>query len=361
MPRNLGGIERPKDDRDVLLGAVQAPVSIPVSYLPDIGWLVRNYQGETPYCGAHASSHFKAILDASTANPAPRYTPRFSWIKIKEIDGYPLESGTDMRSIFKSQQTDGMDDFEPLENDVTLPIETYSAPTALMADMTANAKPKVIQSYAFGATDFRSLCQHIYQNKAVLLLIKCDNGFWGTATPTFTTPMYGHFVTAFGYDENSIHIIDSADPQIGIKEINEQYITPTFIIESGTALDIPVAALIEQSQAVAQQIIASSIPLQAKVSLFQQLLNFLQSLSAKVGSASAPTTMTFLTGKKTYIIGTLTIVYGIIGFATGHLDSNSAIGFLFAGLGMMGLRNGVTTEAQNLAALLPDKTLPSDQ
>lgn len=238
----LGARERPKDERDFLLGAIQHPVSIPSSFLPDNSWLVRHFQGLLPTCGAHASSHFKALLDKAERpdlGTSPNYSPRFSWIKIKQVDGFPLDAGTDMRSIFKSQQNDGMDDFEPLGDDASLPLAQYSDSTAITAEMVANANPKTIGSYAFGNTDYESLCQHIFQNAAILLLIKCDDGFWGTTNPTFTTPKYGHFVVADGYDEDGIRIIDSADATDGVKHIAKQYITPQFVIESGTALDIP--------------------------------------------------------------------------------------------------------------------------
>jgi hypothetical protein len=264
----LGAIQRPKDERDILLGTVQAPVSIPTTYLPDDSWLVRNFQGQTPTCGAHASSHFKAVLD-HLQNPslAPHYTPRFSWIRIKAIDGIPLGNGTDMRFIFKSEQNDGMDDFEPLENDVTLPLPAYSEVSAVTPDMTANAKPKAIQSYAFGNTDFESICQTIYQNGAALLLVKCDDGFWGTSAPTFTTPEYGHFVCADGYDENNIRVIDSADPnpQFAVKMIAKQYVTPQFFFESGTAVDIPPSV-----QAVATH---PTLTPEQKASIIQTILN----------------------------------------------------------------------------------------
>ena len=243
-PKNLGAIERPKDERDIQLASVPAFGPIPASYIPDMSWLTRNYQGDTPACGAHAASHFQAILEHElTPGSVPRYTPRFSWIRIKTFDGYPLSAGTDMRSIFKSLTTDGADDFEPLENDVTLPLATYSEVSAITPEMTANAATKTINSYAFGATDFASLCQYINQYKAVLLLIKCDDGFWGTSTPTFTTPTYGHFVCAYGYDADSIRIIDSADPNnaYALKTIHAQFVTPTFFLESGTAIDLPPA------------------------------------------------------------------------------------------------------------------------
>lgn len=65
-----------------------------------------------------------------------------------------------------------------------------------------------------------------------------------------------------------------------------------------------------------------------------------------------------LSGKKTYILGVCGILYGVTGFVTGHLDSTTAIGLVFGSLAAMGVRNGVTTEIQNLANLLPNKQLP---
>ena len=65
----------------------------------------------------------------------------------------------------------------------------------------------------------------------------------------------------------------------------------------------------------------------------------------------------FLQGKKTYIVGICGLLYAIFGFVTGHLDSHSAITLGFLALSSMGIRNGVTTEIQNLAGLLPDKTI----
>lgn len=67
----------------------------------------------------------------------------------------------------------------------------------------------------------------------------------------------------------------------------------------------------------------------------------------------------YLTGKKTYILGICGILYSVLGFLSGHLDSNTAITLIFTSLAAMGIRNGVTTEAQNLANMLPDKTIGS--
>jgi hypothetical protein len=291
-PTKLGAIERPKDPRDILLGSVQAPATIPYPYIPDISWLVRNYQGQTSFCGEHAGSHFKAILDHSEIMPlAVRYTPRYGAIKLKTpdspvADGYGPDAGTDMRSIFKWLETLGADTFEPLENDVTLPIATYLQSSVVTPDMDANAATQKIGSYAFGneQLDFESLCQAIYLNDAVLLLIKCDDGFWGTATPTFTTAKYGHFIVAFGYDENSIRIIDSAEPNdaFAIKTIAKEYITPTFFFESGTAVDIPRAVKQALITSTALPISVRAALTSGQLSLAAQILNDIEAALALI-------------------------------------------------------------------------------
>jgi hypothetical protein len=242
--RNLGGRERDKDERDYLLGSVQAPVAIPSSFLPDNTWLKRNYQGQTPFCGEHAATHFKAILDHDATGAVERKTPRFGTIKLKDpespvYDGFPVEAGTDMRAIFQWLRQIGAPDFEPLGNDVTLPWATYCAPSVITPEMDASAGQSTIKSFAFAKTDFESLCQAIYQNKAVILLIKVDESFWGTSTPTFTTPTFGHFLVADGYSQDAIRVIDSAEPNdaFAVKMINKQYVTPTFFFEAGTAID----------------------------------------------------------------------------------------------------------------------------
>jgi hypothetical protein len=294
--------ERKPDHRDIQLGAVQAPVAIPASFLPDNSWLVRNFQGQTYFCGEHAGTHFKAILRyiESNGTSKPRYSPRYGVIKLKAPksslnDGFAITSGTDMRSIFKWLQKAGAADFEPLEDDVTLPLSTYCDPKAVTPDIDANAAQSVIGAYGFGDTDFQSLCQAIYQNKAVLLLIKCDDAFWASANPIFTAPKYGHFVVADGYDKNAgyIRIIDSADPNpaFAVKTIAKRYVTPTFIKEAGTAVDIPPELKEQLTQVVAEpmpQNIASTQQnvwiLRGIVQIYQLIINLIN--PPKVGSAS---------------------------------------------------------------------------
>src|ERR1017187_5585987 len=168
--------ERPADERDILLGGA-APVQIPADGMHvDLSWLKRNFQGKTAFCGEHAGTHLKAILDynASTYNGAStRKTPRYGAIKLKDphspvYDGFAVDAGTDMRSIFKWLQKFGAADFEPLENDVTLPINVYCDPSIVSPTIDANAATSQIGNYGFGTTDFASLCQYAFIKKAVL-------------------------------------------------------------------------------------------------------------------------------------------------------------------------------------------------
>jgi hypothetical protein len=249
MPRNLGAIERPKDPRDILLGSVQAPVQIPTTMNVDLSWLQRNYQGQTPFCGEHAGAHLMAILD-HYAGFTNRYTPRYGTAKLKSpsssvYDGFAIDAGTSMTAIFKWLQKIGADVYEPLENDIQLPLSTYADPSVITADMDASAANHKINSYAFDALTFEDMCQSIYQRKGLLILAKVDNGFWGTDTPIFTSPDDGHFFVGYDFDTTThdIFVLDSADPNDAFsrKRIHASYITPQFFFETGTAIELTPA------------------------------------------------------------------------------------------------------------------------
>lgn len=252
MPRNLGAKERVKQPNERLFGAAPS-VAIPSNFVPPISWLTRNYQGETAFCGQHAGTHFNAILEYVASQTVNRFSPRYGAIKMKTpgspvYDGFPIDEGTTLTAIFAWLSKLGSDSFEPLENNVALPCDAnpgdYLDPNAIAPAMdTDAANHKILPDVEYDALTYEALCQSIYQHKAVIILIKVDDGFWGTVNPTFTQPLYGHFVTCYGYDETGIWVIDSADPsdEFAFKHIATEYITPTFFFESGTAVDaLPV-------------------------------------------------------------------------------------------------------------------------
>jgi hypothetical protein len=52
--------------------------------------------------------------------------------------------------------------------------------------------------------------------------------------------------------------------------------------------------------------------------------------------------ITWLKGKKTYILGLAAIVYAITGYYTGNLDSQTAMAVAWAAMQTMALRAGIT-------------------
>ena len=236
----LGAIERKKDSRDFNLGKIQATQEIPEEYLPDISDIKRNFQGLLPTCGAHALSHLKQIQETVETGSTQHFTPRYNWIQIKQVDGYGLEDGTDMRSVFKSLQTDGVLNYDVLGNDYSLPIDKYSDKSVVTEEMKESANPFVIGSYAFlTSLDMYSMKQAIYKNRVSIILMQVGPGFWHTNYPKDEERPWGHFVIATGYTKDSIRILESADPdsQFATKYLDKDYIRA--IREFGTCVDIP--------------------------------------------------------------------------------------------------------------------------
>jgi hypothetical protein len=292
MPKNLGALERVKQPNERIFGAA-APVEIPPTFVPPISWLIRNYQGDTAFCGQHAGTHFNAILEYVASQVANRFSPRYGAIKMKTpdspvYDGFPVNDGTTLPAIFKWLSTLGSDSFEPLENNVTLPIDAdpgdYLDPAAATLAMDEDAgNHKIVNGVEYDALTYEELCQSIYQNIAVIILIKCDDGFWGTVNPTFTQPLYGHFVVAYGYDETGIWVIDSADPsdEFAFKHIAIEYITPTFFFESGTAVDpLPIEQQVVEKSASVVSLISQAtdqqIPHAEKLQILTEIEQFIQ-------------------------------------------------------------------------------------
>lgn len=251
--KNLGGRPRPFDNRDISLhdlGAGSYP-PIPVAYKADVSKIRRLFQRSWPACGAHAGATLKAIQEIQDVGLTDGCSPRCLWRFIKEIDGVPSEWGTDMRSVLKALTSRGVCKYSTAPNpDYDMPLWLYSN-LAITQEIEDEAQEMILQAYGFLDSNFTilDLQRAIYANKIVLLLIRCDDGFFGTKIPTFVSKTYGHFVVAYGYDESRIFILDSteADPELSEKEILNKY--RDFIVEVGTAVDVStekVRALMKQ-------------------------------------------------------------------------------------------------------------------
>lgn len=240
-PLNLGALES-KDARNIPLGAVQAPASFPVRLKPDVSPVPTYYQNGQPACGGHAGAWFKSYLDFLNLQQGIARSPRFIYDWCKLVDGVPNDEGTTLNAIFKVLRDRGAPQLPLFPNDIHLPKAQYrdaqNIPPAAYEDATKNKTG----AWAFlSDLTLDGVKMKISQNQAVILLIYCDDGFFGTTTPTFSEKKYGHFVVAYGYDEDGVYIVDSTEPTsaYSYKYIPRPAFNAGFVREGATAVDIP--------------------------------------------------------------------------------------------------------------------------
>lgn len=248
---NTGALEMPPDPRDRLL--VGAAAEYPDTYTNAQGWnLYVHYQKHQPACGPHSGAHAKAILDSFESPGKKKYSPRFNWIDIKTFDGYALEDGTDMRSIFKSLKNAGALKFDELGNDADLTLKKYADKNVITKQMREHAFPFGIENYAFlDNITFENLKAAIYSKKAVILLMRIGPSWWTDKKGNrswkekdlmplrpLTEITSGHFVVAHSYDKDYIYFANSWSSDWGRKGhgyFGRDYMP--FINGAGTAVD----------------------------------------------------------------------------------------------------------------------------
>ncbi len=184
----LGGRPREKDKRDYRPESLGTATPYPDTFSSPVPTIYM--QGKYGTCGAHAGAQLANVLFNITSSP------KFLWKIIKTLDGFGLNDGTDIRSIFKALQQSGICDLSLLDNSLEGSIEQYSDVTELTQAMRENASARKIGNYGFiDNPTSAQIKQAIYQYKAVVLLVDCGDGFWLPSWGTFNNPLHvGNFV-----------------------------------------------------------------------------------------------------------------------------------------------------------------------
>jgi hypothetical protein len=236
----FGAIERKQLPTDYPLGAF-TPDAYPESYFTDISKYPVENQRKIPACGSHAGSFLKNVQDGT------RLSPAYLWKKIKQIDGFTPEMGTDMLSIFKSLKNFGTCPFNSSIDDTTQKLETYTSTFNISQEMDADAQDHKIDTYAF--TFYPTMEQikaAIYKHKVVLCLIKIGEEFWKPSwSASDILPLRppqaiigGHFVTLYGYDKDRIYFRNEWGDTYGANGngyFGVNYLP--YVTEIGTAVD----------------------------------------------------------------------------------------------------------------------------
>lgn len=205
-------------------------------------------QGKYGTCGGHGGAAFESILEGQD------FSPKYLWKQTKKL--YAQTSGTDvnadtgvdMRSIFKSLQNTGVCHEQLCPDVLDDTFAQYTDASVLTDPMLNDAYPHGVTNYAF--TDnptWEQLRQAIYQNKAVIALVDCGDGWWANGwSESATCPLKlgnyasGHFICLWGYDEKYIYFRNSWSSQWGRN--GDGYFDASYlphVKEIGVGLDAP--------------------------------------------------------------------------------------------------------------------------
>ena len=215
---NLGGKDKKVDPNDIKLGAA-APVvyTFPKELTNKAAWDAPvEYQGDEPACGAHAGAKMKGL------SRGKRFSPRAQWGDLKAFDGWAIDDGTDIRSVFKSVTKNlGAVEFDLYGNDVSLPSTEYAK---VLTTALRQAGVKYIgDGYGFiNDLSWYGLKQFIADHGPTILLVRVGNEWWtdkkgrGSWQEKDILPLRipnpaisGHFVVAHSFDEEYIYFINS--------------------------------------------------------------------------------------------------------------------------------------------------------
>ena len=236
----MGGNERTPDPRDYPIGAF-TPATFPPSYSTDISAMTVEMQEHIPDCGANVGAYVKDQEDSF------RGSVEYLWKKIKITDGYPPEDGTDMLSIFGTLKNVGICSNDLLPTNSALDLASFTDPSMITPAMDADAANHKIATYATqfnpSMDDIRAA---IYAHECVVILMQIGSEFW---TPSWNaadilplrppqSPVGGHFVLGYGYDQSNIYFLNewsSAWGNKGTGYFGSNYIS--FVKEIGAAVD----------------------------------------------------------------------------------------------------------------------------
>lgn len=248
-PMGFGGISHQQTVSDIELGSITPSTPIPTTFLPPYSLAIK-MQAQQPDCGANAGAELKQIFEQK------EYSEEYLWKKIKLIDNVPIDSGTTLLAIMQTLQKTGVCDLSLLPNNPYISETDFADPSVITSAMNDSAANNKISNYAFQwSPSFQDIKTAIYNHKAVILLMRVGAEFWTSAngvsswaekdilplSPNFPITS-GHFVLAYGYDENYIYFINSWSDTWGRKGIG--YFAENYagrVEELGTVIDLSKA------------------------------------------------------------------------------------------------------------------------
>ncbi len=205
-PLSFGAIFQEKDPRDYDLSKVATASPTPLVFRPDYTKVPVSHQTKQPACGSHSGSALEGVLSLINNESSLDNSPRFLWKEIKDVDGYPIEVGTDLYAILKTLKNVGVCSYDLAGNDTSLSLEDYRS-LSVTQDMIKDASTRRIESFAtIYSPSFQQIKDAIFKFGAVIIQYRCGMNMyrpsWTECLPLSPDkyPMdSGHFVVGIGY------------------------------------------------------------------------------------------------------------------------------------------------------------------
>lgn len=183
---HLGALESPQDHRTINQITFQKPVALPDDYITEMPPV--EYQDQ-PDCVAEAVHKIKELYLQEKGEYVD-LSPKDLYAQCKAIDGIPNESGTYPLTAVNIAVSKGI-----------ATVEAYNTGDHNLIEQS-RAKYK-LGGFASVNTDFNSVCQSIYQNKAITASFQVDNNwFMGIITKVLQS-IGRHYTVLHGFKQSA--------------------------------------------------------------------------------------------------------------------------------------------------------------
>jgi len=255
---NLGGIESPKDYRDIKIGnAYPEPIVFPDYYKVDITNLPVWNQKGIGACVGHAIAKRKQRNEEKETGLVFDFSPRFLYAIAKSKDNYPYE-GTYPRLVMDILKEYGCCLEYTLPNDTTLKHSEYIDIKNISEKSYKEAKPFCIKSYVAVPPTVNSMKRAIIEGEGIALLMRIDKNWWTDENgnicweadklmplraPKIVTS--GHEVFVYGWEtvngRTLFYLLNSFGEYWGKKGTGWFYFDEwkPYLVEGWTSVDLP--------------------------------------------------------------------------------------------------------------------------
>ena len=199
--RQMNLKKSPEKRTDWKYGTLMRAAEIPEAYSLKRWCGVVRDQGETGFCHSFAGAALKNIQENREKGYAQNLSPLFLAKRVKEVDSFPQEEGSDLASVCKALADTGT------LQEVQYPFESYEPGSLRFAEYTGTGYRYRIKNYARLETT-EEMKQALFAGKPVLLGIQCTREIYGVDSkkpfiplPEKLISIGGHAVCVVGYDD----------------------------------------------------------------------------------------------------------------------------------------------------------------